>query len=143
LHVTITSFSSEEAFLKLAKFSNSLESAINPLIQQESYGSIARLMLVVVAVEATQEENLAWCKKHNKIGTYTHPLTKDKVKYCSIAVPFGSDEIVSTSDGPLRRRLISEIVAIMANPVPKMPKDFEYSKLVNRLMVCLWKYFLV
>lgn len=137
MHLTVTAVSSEEAFHQLALFSNALESAINPLIALESYGTIGRLMIVIVAVYASQEENLAFCKAHNKVGTYTHPVTKERVKFCSLAIPFCFEEIVRLPASELRKKLISEILAVMENPTPKMPKGFEYSRLANRLSLPL------
>jgi ribosomal-protein-alanine N-acetyltransferase len=140
MHLTVTSCCSEEAHARLVDFSNSLQDALNPLIVDESYGSTERLMIVIVAVNATREENLAFCKGYNKAGTYTALITKEKVKYCSLAVPFGSDDVVNTPEGMLRRQLIDEIIRVMAHPVTKIPKAFEFARLAERLRLPLELY---
>jgi hypothetical protein len=133
MHLTVTSDSSEEAFKPLALFSNALERAANPLIVEESYGAVGRLMLVIVAVEEDAQENLACCKTHNKTGTYKHPITGERVRYFSLAVPFNPKEIVEKDESELRMRLIEKILEVMENPVVKIPKDFAYEELARKL----------
>jgi hypothetical protein len=137
MHLTITSNSSEEAFRPLAIFANSLERVINPLIANESYGPIERLILVVVAVEDDEEENLALCAPHNKSGSYKHPITGERVKYLSIAVPVCPKEIVEAFESDLRKLLIERIIVAIEAPTVKIPKGFDYNDLVRRLITPL------
>ena len=81
MHLTVSSVSDESAFLPLANFANAIGHAINRVIENESYGAITRLMLVIVAVDDDIGENSAFATRHNKCGTYKHPVTADRVKY--------------------------------------------------------------
>lgn len=123
--------------MPLAKFSVALERAVNPLIKDESYGAIARLMLVVVAVYDDPDENLASSKNHNKSGTYKHPVTNERVKYFSLAVPFSPLEISSLSEQELRKKLIAKMVMVIEDPEVKISKGLEYERLAQRLNTLL------
>ena len=137
MHLTVTCVATDETVMALNRFSNTIETAINPSLAQVSYGTIGRFMLVIVSVEEDAEENLRFCEKHNKSGAYTHPFTKEKVKYFSLAVPFNPKEIVSLAEDNLRKRLISEMIEVMAKPAVKVPKGFDYDGLAKKLTLDL------
>ena len=135
MHLTVTSVATNETFMALNRFCNAVEAAINPSLAQENYGPIERFMLVIVAVEEVPEENLKFCAKHNKAGAYSHPFTKDKVKYFSLAVPFNPKDVVSVSTNNLWKSLIAEMIRVVANPVVKIPKGFDYERLAKKLLL--------
>lgn len=119
------------------QFSTALQDAIAPLIEADDYGSVDQLMLVIVAVYATHEENLEFSKGHNALGTYTDMISQKKLRYCTLGIPFGSDEIVNTPEGTLRRRLIRAISQVMRAPEVEIPQTFDYARLSQRLQPLL------
>ena len=140
MHITVTSISSQETNKKLNEFSADLEDSLNKYLSVDSFGPINRFMFVIVAVYEDAAENDRFCQKNNKSGTYKHPVTSERVKYFSIAVPYSPEKILSTDKEDLRKNLCSEIIRHIDNPQVKIPKGVEYERFSEKIKLALEIY---
>jgi hypothetical protein len=140
MHITVTSVSSQETNQKLNKFSVHLEESLNDSLKDEDFGPISRFMFVVVSVFDDKEKNDFFLKKHNKSGTYTHPVTKEKVRYFSIAIPYSPTKILGSSEMELRKDLCAEIIHCIENRQVTIPKGVEYDRFAVKTKLAFANY---
>lgn len=117
-----------------------MEDALNPAFASKTFGEIGRFMLVIVAVDSDSSENNRFVTGHTKIGSYKHPITSERVKFISLAVPF--DPMILEPASPARRRqLVSDaLMERLDNPPVKIPNSFNYERFVHEMRLALESY---
>ena len=103
-----------------------LEQEITHVFAAKVYGSnISKFSTGLISV-GTAHENEQYSKGSNKVGIYKCPLTGEKVKYISFALPFHPSELEGKNVDEIKRLFCEALYKRLDAPNIKIPKDFDY-----------------
>jgi hypothetical protein len=114
-----------------------LEDELIPVFSAKNYGANIDEFIGLFVAMGPPTENEEYSKKDNKVGTYKCPLTGDKVKYLSFALPFHPSELVEKSADEIKRLFCNALYERLDQPNVKMPKSFEYGRFVADFKLAL------
>jgi hypothetical protein len=141
MKIRVTSVTSSEKNKLVRNATVALEDKLNPVFANSSYGGeIEQFTAVIVAVYSDPPENNQFCKDHNKIGSYKHPFTQEKVKFISFALPFDPEFVEPMTEYQIRVAICPALLNRLRNPGVKIPKQFDYARFAEDLQVLLEIY---
>lgn len=135
----VTSVTSSEVGELICNVTVALENELKPIFANDSYGGgVDQFVVVVVAVDSDTSVNEKFCKSHNRAGTDRHPITGEKVKYISVALPFDPQIIELMTEDQVRLAVCASLTSRLDNlGLKRMPKEFDYTKFATDLRVAL------
>jgi hypothetical protein len=92
---------------------------------------------VIVSASSEDAENNRLCKGYDKIGRISNPFTKQSIKSIGLAVPINADVLVEIGRIELRNIICAAALQKIANPVLRIPKDFDYEKFSHHLSAAI------
>lgn len=129
MEVRWTCDTSPEVGSLLGRATIELQEALTPLFRERSYGGgVDQLVVMVVSVDSDPSENIKICERHNKVGSYKHPITSERVKYIGLALSFDPASIEGETDDQVRRLLCTALIGRLQEPGLKIPKAFDYER---------------
>lgn len=136
--IRFTSICSSEVALLCRNVTVALEDKLIPLFADRTFGEgIDQFVVVVIAVDADQEENAKFERKYNSVGRYKDIRTGENVRFMSIALPFNPDEVVAMTQSDLCSSLVAALLRRLKTPNLKIPKRFDYRTFVECIMESL------
>jgi hypothetical protein len=127
-----------------SKFAVPLESEFNDTFSHFSYGGeVDQFIGVLVAVDSMVDatQNAKFLSKNNKSGSFKHLLTREKVKFISIAIPYQHEGLEGKTESQLMKIFCADLYKKLDNPEIKIPKGFDYKKFTEDMKNKLSKYF--
>jgi hypothetical protein len=143
MKIRFTSIAWEEVSEQLSKVMVHLEKHFNTAFSDLSYGAdVTQFTVVAIAVDSVMDsnQNEKFVKRHNKSGSYKHPLTGDKVKYISFALGYRHENLEGKDESELRRIFCTNLYNRMEAPFIKIPKGFDYQKFSSEMKFALEKF---
>jgi hypothetical protein len=140
MKIKLTTISSEEAGEILGEFCIELEKALNGYCGAKEYGPLNMFVIGIIAVDDDVQENLKFGRTSNASGTTTHPFTREKQKYFSIAVYYSPTKIVELRRQQLKVALCGAIMEELTTTSVKVPKGFELDELVGDIRIAMEIY---
>lgn len=133
MHIVLTSDSWEDTNAILMKILMPLANALNSFFADQFYGKPERFMVVVVAVDSDAEINGKIAKKYNKVGNERHPVSNERVRYISVALPFDPVTILARTLIENKIAICEAIIQKVGNPEVRIPKEFDYLRFSSDL----------
>ena len=134
----VTSAACEETALVLRELASQVESLLRPFVGDQDFGgSIDQITFVLVSVDDNPVQNAAWAKANDKLGSYSHVASGDRVRYLSLAVQLPPQQLLAT---PSRKRpvLIREALAARLAARPhRLPRGFRYQDFAAAVLPAL------
>lgn len=125
--------SSSEVSELLGDVSNVLEMEMASLSELSEWGDVFDSFVIgLIAVEAGAG-NDGFVKRNHRTGRFTHPITKEKVKYLSIALAYDPEAIKHLDVATMRHLVVLDLFERLENINIKIPKEFDFQKLVLML----------
>ncbi len=143
MKIRFTSISWEEVSELLSKVMVHLEKHINASFSDLSYGAdVTQFTAVAIAVDSVVDssQNEKFAKRHDKSGTYKHPLTGEKVKYISFSLTYCYEDLEGKGESELRKIFCADLFKRLDDPNIKIPKGFDYPGFASAMKNALEKY---
>lgn len=138
MKIKFTSVSSQEVSSLLRNVTVSLEDELKPEFLEKSFGhGVDQFVAVVVAVDPSPSENEKFRKQYHSVGKYKDVVTKEWVKFISVALPFDPEHLISMSEQNVRLELIAALLDRLDNMDLNIPKQFDYKKFAAQLHLAL------
>ena len=132
MKIRLTSVTSEDLARALRQVTVKLEDEFAPKFKNKYFGGdVGQFTFVIIAVGVETNENDEFYIAHNKVGKYCDPITKEKVNYISVALPFDPNELALLDNDILRGEIIKAMVGSMDRFSLKIPKEFDLKYFVK------------
>lgn len=128
----------------IAKVSVLMEDIISPSFAEKNYGGDVDQFIAVVIASGVESQDEQFYKVHNRSGFYKSPLTSERIKYMSVALPFKLEDLEGKSHEELINMICESLKNKLHNPEIKIPKGFDYVEFVGDMhdaldQICIGK----
>ncbi len=140
MKIRCTSCALENVSDVISKATIPMEDEFDKVFSELSYGGEVDQFLAVAIAAGSLEDNQEYFKEHNRSGTYKHPITKEKVKFISFALPFTEEEMKGVNDKEFSKLFCNALKEKLDNPDVKITKGFDYDKFSLDMKAAIDKY---
>jgi len=137
MKIVITNVGWEDTGKMLRDIATPLEQSLNLFFDGQSHGYPLVFILVIVAFYSDSNENEKHADGYNKSGTRKDPVTNERLRHVSIGIPVDREALLAQGKEANRIAICDALLARLAQPIARMPKDFDYAKFVSDLQIRL------
>ena len=139
MKMTFTGVTSSEVSDLISNVAVAFENKLKPIFVNTTYGGgVDNFVVVIVSVSSNISENEKFCKSHNRVGTDSHPVTGEKIRYVSVALPFDPELIESRTGDQVREDVCVALKNRLNNiGLKRIPKEFDFLKFSEDLQASL------
>ena len=133
MKLRVTTICSEEVSELLRVVSTTLEDDFRSIFDGREFGGeISQLMVVLIALFDSDEDNVDLSNKENRVSG-AKDITGKRIKYMSIGVPLNPGELLKIGIDDVFEIVRQKIVESLDSKRVKVPKGFDYDGLVDHV----------
>jgi hypothetical protein len=138
VNFVVTSVASEASAEALRTHSVALDALLNAAAGGTYLcGGIDQITLVLVSVDDEATQNAAWARKHDRLGSFIHPISGERLRYLSISAQVPPSRIVSATPEVALAHVCRALETALAVRPRRLPRGFPFSELAHVVSVAI------
>jgi len=134
----VTSVASDETAALLRDQTASVDALLNSVLGKWEFGDgIDQLSLVIVSVDDDPKENGKWVAPHNKLGSLSHPISGERIRFLSLAAPIPPSKLLSSTPSAGTALVREALLVTLASRPERLPRGYKFQDLATAVVSVL------